>query len=104
MVSHAQPGGFAPLSSLFEDFELEDKGGYITQEFQDFGYRLASELDDLTHKSLYIKLAKDLPRGWLEEALSFVADAQNVKSKGKLFMWKLGQLQRLATQHKKQAA
>ncbi len=84
--------GFVPLGSLFDDFAIEDKGGYITQEFQDFGYRLAAELDDLPHKSLYIKMAKEIPRGTLEEALSFVTDAPNVKSKARLFMWKLTQL------------
>lgn len=83
---------FAPIQSLFQDYQLDDKGGYITQEFQDFGYRLAIELDDLKHKSLYIKLAKNEPRGLLESALSFVSDATTAKSKAKLFMWKLQQL------------
>lgn len=83
---------FHALGGLFDDYALEDKGGYITQEFQDFAYRLAIELDDLPHKSLYMRLAKSTKRGLLEQALSFVADAPNVKSKAKLFMWKLKQL------------
>ena len=82
--------GFTPLQDLFSEFKLEDKGGHITQEFQDFGYRLALELDDMKHKSLYIKLAKELPRQWLEQALSFVSDSQ-ARSKPKLFMWKVAQ-------------
>jgi hypothetical protein len=86
-------GGFQSLSDLFTDFQLEDKGGYITQEFQDFGYRLAVELNDLKHKSLYIKMAKNINRAVLESALSFIKDAQNAKSKAKLFMWKVQQLQ-----------
>ena len=84
--------GFTSVQDLFQRFALEDKGGYITQEFQDFGYRLAVELDDMTHKSLYIKLAKKESRGLLERALSFVADAPAVKSKARLFMWKVKQL------------
>lgn len=84
--------GFAAADSLFSSYELEDTGGYITQEFQDFGYRLAVELDDLQHKSLYMRLAKSEPRIRLERALSFVSDASQVKSKAKLFMWKLKQL------------
>ena len=88
---------FQTLESLFDRFQLEDKGGYITQEFQDFGYRLAVELGDLKHKSLYIKMAKTIPRGLLERALSYVADAQEVKSKAKLFMWRLKQLQQEKT-------
>lgn len=84
--------GFKPVGSLFDSYELEDKGGYITQEFQDYGYRLAVALDDLQHKSLYIKLAKNEPRARLEAALQFVSDAETAKSKARLFMWKLKQL------------
>jgi hypothetical protein len=80
------------LASLLKDYEIQDTGGYITQEFQDFGYRLACELDDLKHKSLYIKMAKKESRGLLESALSYVTDAQNVQSKAKLFMWRVKQL------------
>lgn len=84
---------FKIIGSLFDNYQVEDKGGYITQEFQDFGYRLACELDDEKHKSLYIKMAKTLPRHLLEKARSFVLDATTAKSKAKLFMWKLKQLQ-----------
>ena len=83
--------GFQSAQSLFEAYQLQDKGGYITQEFQDYGYRLAVTLDDLAHKSLYIKMAKDIDRGILDQALSFVADSQ-AKSKARLFMWKVKQL------------
>jgi len=85
-------GSFHTLQSLFDRFEVDDRGGYITREFQDFGYRLALELDDLKHKSLYIKLAKENPRTWLEQARSFVIDADSARSKPRLFMWKLKQI------------
>ncbi len=65
---------------------------YISREFQQYGYELAEELNDMRHKALYIKLAKETPRGLLESARSFVKDAYNAKSKGKLFMWKLKQI------------
>ncbi len=64
---------------------------FITQEFQHFGYRLAEGLDDLEHKSLYIKLAKEESREVLQKAWDFVKDSR-AKSKGKLFMWKLKKL------------
>jgi hypothetical protein len=83
--------GFQGIGTLFDDYQLEDKGGYITREFQDYGYRLAVELDDLKHKSLYIKMAKDVERSILERARSFISDA-NATSKAKLFMWKVKQL------------
>lgn len=72
--------------------ELFDDHKYVTTEFQDFGYRLALKLDDLKHKALYIKLAKETPRGLLEQALSFAADYPNVRQKGRVFMWKLKEL------------
>jgi len=64
---------------------------YISREFQTFGLHLAESLDDLKHKSLYIKLAKTEHRALLEKAFSFAIDS-NAKKKGALFMWKLKQL------------
>ncbi len=71
---------------------LFDTHKYVTREYQDFGYRLALKLDDLEHKALYIKLAKEVPRGLLEQALSFASDYPNVRKKGRVFMWKLKEL------------
>jgi hypothetical protein len=103
--SSAKKAGFSAISSLFDRFQIDDKGGYITQEFQDFGYRLACELNDQKHKSLYIKMAKEVERGILERALSFVADADSAKSKARLFMWKVNQLRtEKAALEKKRAA
>lgn len=68
---------------------LEDK--YISREFQSYGIYLSETLEDYKHKALYIRLAKTVPRAILEKALSFVKDSK-AKSKGKLFMWKMGQL------------
>lgn len=65
---------------------IEDK--YISREFQSYGIYLSEQLDDYKHKSLYIRLAKTVPRAVLEKALSFVKDA-NAKSRAKLFMWKM---------------
>ena len=66
-------------------------GKYISREFQDFGYRLAMDLNDPEHKSLYIKLAKTVDRKLLEQARGFVIDS-NADRKGALFMWKLKEL------------
>jgi len=88
-------GDFTAISEILSRFNRsEDK--YISREFQKYGYDLAEELGDLKHKSLYIKLAKELPRTILEEARNFVKAAYNVKSKPKLFMWKLKQLKEKA--------
>jgi len=83
--------GFQPVGEILKKFDPL-KAKYISREFQDYGYRLAQELNDLEHKALYIKLAKELPRRLLEEARNFVKDASNVKNPAKLFMWKIKNL------------
>lgn len=83
--------GFASLKDVIKNFK-KDEDKFISREFQKYGYDLAEALGDLEHKALYIKLAKETPRGLLEAAKNFVKDAYQVKSKGRLFMWKLSQL------------
>ncbi|GAB4219964.1 MAG: hypothetical protein Fur009_8410 [Candidatus Microgenomates bacterium] len=68
---------------------LQDK--YISRDFQAFGIYLAEKLGESRKKSLYIKLAKTIPRPILEEALRFVIDS-NARKKAALFMWKLKEL------------
>lgn len=77
---------------LKQQQELFDEHKYVTTEYQDYGYRLALKLNDLDHKALYIKLAKEEPRALLEQALSFAVDYPNARNKAKLFMWKLKEL------------
>jgi hypothetical protein len=66
---------------------------YTSREFQTFGMRLAEELNDYKHKSLYMKLAKTEHRALLEKALSFTVDS-SARNKGALFMWKLNELKK----------
>lgn len=80
------------LKKILESKKLSDQGKYITREYQDYGLRLSQSLGDGEHKALYIKFAKTIPRQILEDALNFVKDANKVKSKARLFMWKLKQL------------
>jgi len=67
---------------------------YAKHEFQEYGIYLSEVLHDPKHKALYIKYAKEKPRKLLEEAKSFAKD-YNTKSvnRGKLFMWKLAELE-----------
>ncbi len=65
---------------------------YVKHEFQDYAYRLAVDLGDLHHRSLYMKLAKTVDRTTLEQAAAFCMDYTKEKNKGKIFMWKLAQL------------
>lgn len=84
---------FASLGDILKDFKPEEDK-YISREFQKYGYDLAKELGDMKNKSLYIKLAKETPRGLLEESRNFVKSAYDVKSPPKLFMWKLAELKK----------
>ncbi|MFA9288754.1 MAG: hypothetical protein ACEQSA_02645 [Weeksellaceae bacterium] len=78
------------IKNILTKFDpIEDK--YISREFQTFGIYLAEKLEDSRHKSLYIKLSRDIPRAILEEALRFCVDSK-ARSKGALFMWKLKEL------------
>jgi hypothetical protein len=87
------------IGDILRKFD-SDEDKYISREFQKYGYELAKDLGDLKNKSLYIKLAKETPRGLLEAAKNFVSDAYNVKSKARLFMWKLVELKKTAGKKK----
>lgn len=84
---------FQQIGEVLKNFDpVKDK--YISREFQRYGYWLAEQLGDLQHKALYIKLAKETPRALLEKARTFVKDAENVRNRAKLFMWKLSELKK----------
>ena len=78
------------IRDILKNFNpLEDK--YVSREFQSFGVHLAEKLQDTRRKSLYMKLAKTIPRPVLEQALRYVIDS-NARNKAALFMWKLKEL------------
>lgn len=78
---------------LIKRLDEEEHQKYISREFQDYGYRLAVDLGEEKRKAMYIKLAKSKPRELLERARSYVIDYPNAKNRGKLFLWKLKQLE-----------
>jgi hypothetical protein len=84
------------LGDILSKYKPDDSAKYFSREFQDYGYRLAVDLNDLAHKALYIRMAKTVPRSILEQARQFAVDADHAKSKGRLFMWKVGELKKLS--------
>jgi hypothetical protein len=88
------------IKDILSSFNWEENK-YISREFQDYGYHLAEELQDLAHKALYFKLAKETPRALLEKARNFVKDAYQVKNPARLFMWKLKNLKKEKTADEK---
>jgi hypothetical protein len=85
------------VGDVINKYKVKEDEKYVSREFQQYGYDLASELGDLKNTSLYIKLAKTESRGLLEAARSFVKDANNVKNRPALYMWKLTQLKKGVT-------
>lgn len=92
------------ISLIINETKFKDRPKNLSQEFQVYGVYLAETLGDTKHYSLYIKLAKEYPRGLLEQVLNFVKDAHSARSKGRLFMWKLKQLRDLKKEAEKDSA
>ena len=87
---------FTSSSELLNKYDfvnrLSKRSEHISQEYQDFGLRLAYKLNDPYHKSLYIKLAKEIPRNIMDAVTQFSLDypeKENNGNRGKIFMWKL---------------
>lgn len=82
------------IAKIIAEVKFKDRPKNISHEFQMYGVYLAESLDDTKHYSLYIKLAKELPRVMLEEALNFTKGYLGARSKAKVFMWRLNQLRK----------
>lgn len=78
------------IKSVLQNFK-PTQDTYISREFQSFAMHLSEKLGDEKHKSLYMRLSRDLPRPVLEKALRFVVDS-NARNRAALFMWKLKDL------------
>lgn len=80
------------IAKAIAEVKFKNRPKNISKEFQMYGVYLAESLQDTKHYSLYIKLAKNMDRKLLEEALNFTKGYYSAKSKAKIFMWKLQQL------------
>ncbi len=78
---------------------MSQRAKHSPLEFQAYGYFLAENLNDLTHRGIYIRMAKNNPRQILDTAYHYVKESvPNLKGKNaqaKLFMWKVKQLKKL---------
>lgn len=80
------------LAKIIAETKHKDRPKNISHEFQMYGVYLAESLQDTKRYSLYIKLAKNIDRKILEEALNFTKGYTAAKSKARIFMWKLKEL------------
>lgn len=82
------------IASAIAEVKFKDRPKNISREFQVYGVYLAESLQDTKHYSLYIKLAKEVNRNILEEALNFTKGYYEAKNKAKVFMWRLKELRK----------
>ncbi len=80
------------IKTAIAETKFKDRPKNIAYEFQEYGVYLAESLEDTKHYSLYIKLAKEMDRKILEEALNYTKGYYNAKNKAKVFMWRLNML------------
>lgn len=83
------------IKTVIAEVKYKDRPKNLYKEFQVYGVFLAESLEDTKHYSLYMKLAKELPRGLLEEALNYTKGYYGAKNKAKVFMWRLKKLRTL---------
>ncbi|MBI2314581.1 hypothetical protein HYU93_00770 [Candidatus Daviesbacteria bacterium] len=83
------------VSKIIAETKFKDRPKNISKEFQMYGVYLAESLEDTKRYSLYIKLAKNIDRKILEEALNFTKGYYSAKSKARVFMWRLKELRKL---------
>lgn len=84
-----------PLGKIIGEVKFKDRPKNISHEFQMYGVYLAESLQDTKHYSLYIKLAKEVDRKLLEEALNFTKGYTSARSKARVFMWRLKELRKI---------
>lgn len=83
------------IAKAIAETKFKNRPKNIAYEFQMYGVYLAESLDDTKHYSLYIKLAKEVDRRLLEEALNFTKGYYGAKSKARVFMWRLAELRKV---------
>lgn len=82
------------INKIIAETKFKDRPKNIAHEFQMYGVYLAESLQDTKHYGFYIKLAKEVDRKILEEALNFTKGYSGARSKARIFMWKLQELRK----------
>ncbi len=73
-------------SKYLTELKKRGKESRVYRRYQLDGLEIAQILKDETHKSLYIKLAKERGGQKLRELAKMIAENKNVKNKGAYFM------------------
>ncbi len=83
------------IKTAIAETRFKDRPKNLSQEFQVFGVYIAETLNDTKHYSLYIKLAKEIDRNILEEALNYTKGYYSARNKARVFMWRLKELKKI---------
>lgn len=87
-------GNMKSIKTAIAETKFKDRPKNIAHEFQMYGVFLAESLSDSKHYSLYIKLAKEVDRKILEEALNYTKSYYGARNKARVFMWRLKELRK----------
>jgi hypothetical protein len=75
-----------------KELKKRSKESHVYHKYQLEGLEIADILRDRKHKSLYIKLAKELGGEKILKFAKTIAEDKKIKNKGAYFMWKLKDL------------
>jgi hypothetical protein len=81
-------------NEYFNIIKERAKKSRVYKKFQLTGLMIAQLLNDETHKSLYIKLAKTYDNDFLISLAKNIAEKKNIKNKGAYFMTMLTKAQK----------
>jgi len=73
-------------SAYVKKLKERAKTSHVYRKYQLIGLEISQLLEDEKHKSLYIKLAKEVSGDRLIRFAKDIADRRNVKNKGAYFM------------------
>lgn len=77
------------LRGYFNELKKRKKKSKVYKKYQLDGLLIAELLVDRQHKSLYIKLAKEIGGERLLSIAKIIAENKKIKNKGAYFMWTL---------------
>jgi hypothetical protein len=75
--------------NYLKELKKRAKKSRVYKKYQLDGLEIAQLLKDEKHKSLYIKLAKEMNGQKLRRLAKEIAEEKNIKNKGAYFMWSL---------------
>jgi hypothetical protein len=77
------------VNNYLKELKKRAKTSRVYYKYQLQGLEISEILQDKKHKSLYIKLAKEIDGEKLLQIAKTITENKRIKNKGAYFMWKL---------------